>query len=415
MASEGAIRPQRAEFVRETTTGVFPTDPAFLAFSDNITSLSWSPDPGVDPRRGIGDPDPVVFHKGPEDHELSIEYDLQNWLVTGGGDPLDASADGLLRTANNQLGATHSVLLREENNGVEASETVDGWGDTGQESGSPTSKDTRMFLVGKGGRHASVTYTGDPGSDIPVVTEIQYNFEKVREYQIDQPPSSTTLDVYNGGSSDVDVTIEDEGAGTTETITATAGTTTSGSSSFTGIDAVSLASRVDGDVAIIDTNLSEVLAIIRGGDHYAAEGDLGVPALGGGSHAGAIGTAYETLLDDSIERPAGTGIAFEINSVEFSVDNNLDIRTQVGTSDSGISVGERTIEVSATVLGPTQSIQQMDEAMAAIQADIDWVMSGGTLTADQAANMDPGGVDKSTGEAAMSLDNTFQATGVTIT
>lgn len=404
MSNEGSIRNQRAEFVRESQKGVFPTDPTFEAFSDNITSVDWSPTPGVSERRGIGSPDVATFHNGPEEHELTVEYDLQRWVIDGNGDPNDATGDGVLRNANNDLPNTHGVVIREENLDVPASETVNG----------ATSKDTRLYLVGIGGRVSSVTYSGDPGSDQPVTVEVTYTFEKIREYQLDQPGTDDTLDITNNGSSVVDVTVEDEGAVTAEALSIPAGSTYTTTASFDNLDAVELSGDIDGDVVVAESTSGDDLVRIRGSNHYGhGEGDEGVPALGSGSHAGAVGTAYETILDDTIERPSGTGLGYEINSVEFTVENELDTREQIGTPRMAISAGNRTVEVSTTLVGPTESVQQANEALGEVGANLVWSLSGGSLQADNARLTDFSGVSKSEGEAAMSLDNTF--TGETVT
>lgn len=412
MTNEGAIRSQRVEFVRESEKGVAPTDPSYELFSDNVTSLDWSPSPGIEERRGIGSPDVATFHNGPEEHELTVEYDLQRWVTDGSGNPNDASGDGVLRDANNDLPNTHTVLIREDNLGIPASETVDAWGDTGYSSGAATSKDTALFLVGLGGRVSSVTFSGDPGSDQPVTVEVTYTFEKIREYQVDQPDG--TLTVHNDGTTSVDVTLENEDASTSETVTVAAGSSATTTASFSGLEAVSLSSEVDGPITVVDDGTSEVVAIVRGSDHYGhGEGDEGIPALGGGSHASAVGTDYETILDDTIERPSGTGVAYEINSVEFTVENELDTREQIGTPRMAISAGNRSVQVSTTLVGPTESVQQADEALGEVGANIVWTLSGGSLQADSARLTDFSGVSKSEGEAAMSLDNTF--TGETVT
>jgi hypothetical protein len=414
MTNEGAIRSQRVEFAREARTGTFPTDPAFELYSMNITSLSWSPSPGVNERRGIGGPDIETFHKGPEEHELTVEYDLQRWLTDAAGDPNDAAYDGIARNSNNDLPNTHSVFVREVNEDVPASETVDGYGATGYSSGAATPKSTYLMLVGVGGRVDDVTLSGDPGSEQPVVVEISYMFEKLREYQVDQPDDST-LTVHNDSSSGVDVTLANADASTSETLTVAAGDSATTVATFDELETVALADEVDGPVTVVDDGRGEALAIVRGADHYDdIEGDRGTPPLGNGSHADALTQDYETILDDVIERPAGAPIAFEINSVEFSVSNDLDSREQIGTLRMGISAGNRTAETTATVVGPTESVQRADEALGVVGATLRWTLGGGNVQLERATLPDVPGVDKSEGEAAMSLDNTFRGETVTI-
>jgi hypothetical protein len=411
MSTEGSIRDQRIEVARETRPGIFPADPSLLAYSDNNTSFEWSPSPGVEPRRGLGGPDVSEFFNGPEEHEVTVEYDLQRFPVDGAGEPLDPSGDGIVRDANNDLPNTHSLLVREENLDVPASETVNG----------ATRKDTRLFLVGVGGRISGVSFSGDPGSQQPVVAEVTYDYAKVREYQLDQPGAETELAVVNNGSQAVDVTIEDEGAVTAETLTVAAGATEPTALTYADVDALELSEDLDGDVELYEydaTNavVEDHLATIRGSDFYGhGEGDMGVRALGGGSHAGAIGTAYETILDDEFERPTGSSLAIEVNSVEFSVENDIESRTQVGTPRMAFSVGDRTVEASATVVGPTQSVQNAEEALGGQGGTFRWVLNGGYLDAIDARLTDFSGVSKTEGEASMSLDNTFTGETVDVT
>jgi hypothetical protein len=413
MSNEGAIRSQRVEFVREVTRGDFPTSPAFELYSMNITGLSWSPSPGVNERRGIGGPDIHTFHKGPEEHELTVEYDLQRWLTDGGGNPNDAAYDGVARDSNNDLPNTHSVLVREVNEGVPADETVDAYAETGYSSGNPTTKDTYLMLVGIGGYIDEVTFSGDPGSEQPVTVELSYQFQKVREYQIDQPDG--TLTVHNDGTRSVDVTLANADGSTSNQLTVAAGGSSTTVVAYDELEAVDLSRDVDGPVTVVDNGTGEAIAVIRGSDHYGGvEGDLGTPSVGGGSHAGALASPYETILDDSIERPVGERIAFEINSVEFTVSTELDTRERIGTLAMGISAGDRTVETTATIVGPTESVQQADEALGVAGANVRWRMDGGNLQANNATLPDVPGVDKSEGEAAMSLDNTFRGEDVTI-
>ncbi|QPL12242.1 hypothetical protein HrrHc1_105 [Halorubrum phage Hardycor1] len=401
---EGALRNQRIEVAREQVAGVFPSDPAMLSFADNIPSIDWSPTAGVEERRGLGSPDPTGFFNGPEEHEVTVEYDLQRFPVDSNGDPLDPSGDGIVRDANNDLPNTHSLLVREENYDVPATETVSG----------NTARDTYLYLVGVGGRVSSVTFTGDPSSDQPVTAELTYTFEKVREYQVDQPNTATALAVSSTDASDTfDVTLESDDAGVSETVTLN-GTTSvkTAETGFDSLDAIDLDGDPTGDITVAEDG-GDDLAVIRGSDFYGhGEGDEGVPALGAGSRAGTIGSSYETILDDTVERPVGESIALELNSVEFTVENELETREQIGTPRMAISAGNRTAQVTTTIVGPTESVQSAEQALGNVANTVVWTLDGGDLRVVDAPLTDFGGVSKSEGEAAMSLDNTF--TGSTV-
>lgn len=400
---ESAIRHQRVEYAREDTAGLVPDAPDFKLYSDNMTDVSWSPTSGVAERRGIGSPDVSGFFKGPEEHEITVTYDLQRFPVDAEGEPLDASGDGILRNANNALPNTHTVVAREENHDVEASETVNG----------TSPKDTRIYIVGVGGRVSDVSFSGDPSSEQPIIAELSYQFEKVREYQIDQPDAATALTVESTDASDeFEVTLEAED-GTRETLTLSGTTTVTTTETFGDLDAIDLADDPEGDVTVAEDG-GDDLAVIRGVAYYDhGEGDEGVPALGAeGSRGAPVETSYETILGDEITRPDGEPVAVEINSVEFTVENDLDMREQINSPRMAISAGNRTVEVSTTVVGPTETVQSADDAFGNVGANVKWALDGGALTAVDSRLTDFGGVTKTEGEAAMSLDNTF--TGETV-
>lgn len=415
--SEGGIRPQRAEFAREATTGEFVSNPTYLLYSDNITGLSWSPSAGIAARRGIGDPDVAEHFNGPEEHEVTVGYDLQKFPVDGSGNPDDATGDGIVRTADNELVNTHNINVRERNDAIPAEETWNG----------ANTHDTRLFLAGRGGYVSDVTFTGDPGSDQPVTVELTYSFEKVREYQVDQFTSASNGEVgvvsTDSGDTSQTLTVESEGAATTEDIALNGTTIVWSSSSFNDLDALHLDAETAGDVEVYQNEgttasptQGDLLATIRGSSFYGhGEGDLGVPALGTGSHASAIGTSYETILGDTIERPENTGLALEINSVEFSVSNDLDSREQVERPVMSMDAGDRNVEATATIVGATESVHSAEQHLGNRGNAFLWYLDGGLLQADAARLTDFGGVDKSSGEAAMSLDNSFEGQGVTVT
>jgi hypothetical protein len=405
-ANEGGLRAKRIEFAREAVLGEAPSNPDFKRYSDNMTGFGWSPTPGTQEGRGLGDADVTEFFGGPEEHEFTVSYWLQQFPVDATGDALDATGDGILRNSNNQLPASHTVVAREDKDGLAPASTVNG----------STSKDTRVFQVGFGCKVDEVVFTGDPGSDQPIIAEVTYVAEKGRRIQIDQPDAATALDVVSTDDADtMDVVVEDEGAAKTETITLNGTMTVSGATSFDNIDAIWLTDDPVGDVTISTTG-GDDLCVIRGSDYYGTgEGDRGVPVLGNGSHASAIGTSYETILDDSIQR-GGSDIAdIELNSVSLTVSNNHDSRTQIGTPRPALSVGNRDVSLSATLVGETESVKMADEALGTAENNIVWTLDGGTLQVDSAALTDPSDIDDEVGQSAMSLDNGFTGKGLTAT
>lgn len=418
--AEGGLRKHRIEFVDETTQGTTPSNPSWELFSDTVRSFEWSPDTQVETVLGLGDAAPSQFFKGPEQHEVSITYDLQqktstgNTLLDGSSNNNDAATDGLTRDADNLLATSHSIVDREDKGKISAEEAL-----------GPTSRPTRIYTVAKGALHDEVVFTGDPGSQQPISTEISYQSEKVRSYQIDQPNSSTELVVKSSSANDTTqtLTVEDEGAATSATFTLNGTSLATDSATFDDIDAAQLDAETEGDITIAENDGTtasptegDTLMIIRGSNTYSGiEGDLGVPTLGTGSHAAAIGESFETILGDTIERPSGTDLAFDINSFEFSVANNIERTSRVDALTERLHPGTHDITVTATVLGETETHSQIEEHLQVTSNDIKWTLSGGSIQADNARLTGPGSRTVSAGESTLSIDSEFIGDGVTLT
>lgn len=415
MADEGGLRDHRTGFVRETTDAngdpVTPTDPEFEPYSDTIRTFEWSPNPGLEAQRGIGDADPNDHHRGPEEHQLTVVYDLQRWFIDSNGNPHDAAYDGIARTGDNRLPNTHTVVDREEKFGVAEANTVDG-------SSGP--KDQRTYTVGRGGTIDTAAITGDPSDQQPTAIELTYEFVKIRTYKIDQPDASTELAVTSTSADDTtqNVTIEADD-GTSETVTLDGTTNVATSATFDTIDAIDLDAETEGTVEVYvwdATNavLEEQLAEISGKSEYeGVEGDLGVPAIGAGSAPGTVDQPYETFIGDTIEW-GGESLAMDINSVSVEVSNDTDRTPREDSFGQRIHVGNRETELEATVIGESES---HDKIMASLQndkSDIVWTFTGGTLTFPKAPLTDPGGRTVESGQATMELDNTFEPRGVVI-
>lgn len=115
--SESGLRRHRVEFAREDVTAdgelVTPTDPSWNFYSDVVRSVEATLGPNIEEQRGIGSPDVQNFFHGPEEHEMTITYDLQQWFTDGSGNALDAAYDGLIRDVDGLLPNTHTVVDRE--------------------------------------------------------------------------------------------------------------------------------------------------------------------------------------------------------------------------------------------------------------------------------------------------------------
>jgi len=341
-AYEAGTRPLRVEWVPETTKGEWPSDPSWNLFSDDMQSVwGWEPDANTTRIDAVGSIKPQGYRNGAESHESSFSYLMQQWFTDSSGDTLDPSNDFIQVNDDNSVKATHTVVSRAEH-------STGGTDDAGR----------RIYVVGVGGTPGSCTVPFETEDGTEIEIELNYQFEKIRPYSISQPSAGTTLEVENTGTTSVDVTIEDEGAATSETLTVAGGSTGTTTSTFDDIDAVELSNEVDGDVTVGDGS-GTTFTTIKGSDSYpASEGDLGIPSLGSGSHASAIGVDTGIrFLGDDLQYSSGA-IAAEITSGEMSVDLGLDDNTQTGTARRNIHAAEWAATVSASLAGPIQRLSK---------------------------------------------------------
>lgn len=410
--AESGLRNHRTEFVREGVNSdgdpTTPSAPAWELFSDRVYNVNWSGPPNLEGDRGLGDADVDEFDKAPEEHEVTVEYAMQRAFMSGGSSNA-AEADGIRRDSDNLLPNTHTILDREEKGTLAATETVNG----------STAKDSRTYLVGQGGKISSVEIQGDPSDQQPFRVSVTYWMEKVRDYQIDQPGTADSLDVVSDDTDDTETVIIEDDSGTTESVTLN-GTTvvTTTKTDWSSIDAVEITdgsgnqTDTEGTVSISETTAGDTLVEIDGSNAYAnVEGDSGVPATEGGSHAAAIGTSFDRTLADSITYGGGS-LAFEINSKSAEFDNNLERNVRDDSFRQRIQEGARDSSVSATVYGQVETRRQFERALQNTGADIVWTYpSAGNITWNLARLTDPGEYSPEASQAQMMLDATFEPQG----
>ena len=161
MPYESGIRSLRLEFVRETTEGTTPADPAWMLYSDAVQNHEASPTGSINPRGNIGTPDVVNFNAGTESHEFSVTYDLQRWFTSSG----DAAYDGMFRNTDGGLPASHSVVAQARS------------GDDGVDSAG-----SYIYYVATGSKISSVELGGEPESGEPIVVTLSYMCQKLRAW-----------------------------------------------------------------------------------------------------------------------------------------------------------------------------------------------------------------------------------------
>jgi hypothetical protein len=394
---QAGVRPYRIEWIQETTEGEVPSDPEWNLFSDNIINApQWEPDANTTRQDGAGKATAAGFYNGTETHEITIEYDLQQWYVDGSGTTVDAGGDFLEPTSDNGLRATHSIVDRS----VQADGGADGAG-------------RRIYTVIKGARPDTLTAPFETDDGTPLSQELAYQAGKIRQYDISQPSASTTLDVENKGTTSVDVTIEDEGAATTETVTVAGGATETTNETFEDIDAVELSTDTDGDVVVSDGSGTDLMTI-KGSDKYpAGEGDLGVPALGSGSHASALNSDYIRFIDDTLTIP-NVDTETEIVSGEMEVSTGLDSNAKAGTARQNIHNTNWEYTVTASLAGPRITVDQTQNYLTETTGTVTWTAQEGTIDFNNAFIQSPGEYTKESGNGKLIVDSDFEAETITV-
>lgn len=418
---ESGIRPNRTEYIRESTVGVAPSNPAWNLYSDVVREFSVEIAGGVSSQRGRGSPDSQGAYAGTEESSVTIVYDLQqktasgNTLIDGSGNPNDAITDALQRDSDNRIQNTHTIVDRLEQSDLAAGNTVSG----------STSRDTRQYVVVLGAYPDEGTLTGDPSDGQPVAAEISYECEKARRYQVDQPTSSEgSIEIWANSTDANDttqtLTVESQGAGTTEDLSLNGTTDVQTTATFSDVDALHLDSETAGDVRVyVDdgsgTSKGDQIAEIKGQNSYDhGEGDTGVPALGTGSHASAIGQSYELYHDDEVEQPDGTTIAENFETTEITVSNNVDATNRGGTPRPALSAGDHEVTVDVTVFGETEAVDRVVNHLTTATENVRWTMAGGHVQADSADARDVGEDGLNASESKSMVDVTFNGQGITV-
>jgi len=394
-AVEAGVKDLRVHFIREAVTGTVPGNPAWLRYSDSIQNITESPNANVYQQRPVGNVDVTEFLKGPEDHQLEIVYELQNWFTSSG----DAATDGLDRASDGALLNTHSYLSRQD-----------------IVSGGILSSGRRVYTVGKGGRIGSVGLAGDPNTGEPMKVTLGYTFEKMRSYEIAQPAAGGVITIVSDSAADSSqtVTVTNEAASSSETIALNGVTPVAGSTSFTDIDSLTLSAECTGDVSIKHTSVV-ICTILGKTSNGGYEGDIGIPALGSGSFQAALGSAYEFIVGSTIQRgSADLEGGATVRTFEINVNNNLDVNPRVDSRKRRIIEGTRAITAVASIFSEIGSHESFVQHIKAVEADLVWTTSSGSLTLTGSALTTMGGRSYESGQAVMTRGNTFTGKGLTI-
>jgi hypothetical protein len=387
--AENALTDIRAEWVPSDYDAdgnpIPPTDPEWNRFSDYLSVPgAWGGDAGTDGQPVAGSGDLAEHFRAAEEHDLTFEYWLQREFTDGSGTVVDPAGVPLSHDFQTDYPSHHIQVRRE----VGAGGTAGGG--------------FREFIVGFGCRPVSVSLPGDPAAANPIPQELGYACERVRQQVIHQPSSSTTLTAVSTDDSDtMDLTVESEGASTSETITLTGTTEATGSTSFDDIDAAYLSSEPVGDVTITDGSDNDLLTL-TGANTDGVEGERGVPTLGGGSHASAIGNAPENyqFIGTSATFDGGTipDTSDRVHALDLDVEVGVTREPQQGTRRQAIDIGTRTAAATVDVAGPYESAAKNERYYRGESADLAYTFPDQVVTLNNATFVDTDDVERAAGD-----------------
>lgn len=399
----GGSAPQRIEWIAEEEEGVTPSDPEWNPLSDTVTSFPGTePDAGTEALRGVGDPDPDGFYNGPVELEGTFEYYLQNWFVDGSGNTLDPGHDCIRRASDNSIGATHSYLLREEHD-------EGGVNDTGR----------RIYVHLQGGHPGELTVPFETEEGLPILNEFEYQFERGRAYEIHQPADGgSVVNVVSDSPDDTSqsITLENEDASSTETLDLDGDTEVVGTTTFEDLDAAHLSGETQGTVTLTDSNDNTLMEIPGISSYRYDEGDRGVPALGSGSRAGAIGSEYVTFNSDTIDYGTDGAIAAELVTSEMVFSQELDSNSRQGTDRMNVHATSRVVSMEGDIGGPNVLVDQWADYFQENAHDIVFESTGnGAVTLPNARLITPGEDARETDQAKLLLSCEWESEGAEVT
>lgn len=387
---ESGLQDVRAEWVPSDTSGAVarpPTDPEWNRFSDYVASYpGWSGDAGTEGQRAVGSGDIDEHFRGPEEHDLSIQWWMQRFFLDNSGNANDPIGE-LLNYEYGSEFPIHEVLLRRETT-----------------QGGALGGGYREFIYASGARPSGAELPGDPSASEPIIAEGQYAAEMVRQYVVHQPSSSITPQVKSTSTNDTTqtVTIESEGGSATDTFDLNGDTLVSGNSStsFSDIDAIWVDGDHEGDIVVEDGSGNDVLEDpIPGTNTDGVDAYRGIPLLGAGSHASSIGTDPADYLFLGTDATYDGGALAEstsadrVHTLDLSIEVDLGREPRQATRRQAIDIGPRTVSAETDLAGPYETAKQNYNYFTGKAADLVYTFPDGTITVQNAQPADTDDVD----------------------
>jgi hypothetical protein len=395
---ESSLQSVRIEYAEESTEAVPPTDPSWSVLTDYLDEFTFSPGAERNAVSVVGDGDFKDMFRGAEEPEVTTNYYKQQGFYGSGGTPQYPAGEPFEYSDGCDL-PSYTLETRQD-----------------YDCGGNFDAGYREYVVMLGSKPVEVINPGDPSADEPIIEELSWDVRKGRTYVIHQPDSSTTLDIENTGSDEVDVTIESSDGGTTETLTVAGNSTETTLETYSDVDVIWAESGHEGDILVTDGSGTDVLDAatpLAGRETDGVESDRGVPPLGSGSHGSAIGTDPEDYMfigvtDGTAITWQGTDLADRIHTLDLTVTIDTTREAIEGARGSTIDPGMRTVEVEADTAGPSESAKRIAQMYHNEEGDIVYPYPDNDVTVQNAEMTDAPDYTRQSGEANYIPSTTWQ-------
>lgn len=434
--TEGGVRPQNVYWVEETTDEnrrpVAPADPQYKLISNTVTTFDPSPQMEPDTRMGLGRVAPHDANRMQESHEVSITYDLERFPVDGSGNAVDPYALAARRNADNQIGATLSLLHVWETDGqITAESTLHEYYFTNRGFAHPTGTDpgasprrARMETHARGMIPSEAPLPFQPGDSSVISIESSWTGPEIRKYEFDQPADAgETLVIRStdAGDTGVTVTVEATDGSSQEELTLDA---TDAAANYVTTSAAMSSLRVStdgthvGNVEVYAEDGSatgtpgQLLAVIFGENEYdGIEADSGVPMLGSGGSfedPGATTWSPQTTIGSDVSFD-GDSLGEVVTGATLTVSN--DIAENNTSSGRFLDLRGTTQEITleASFYGETDSYRALQDHLSMREGEVRMRLTDGEVVVPRVKNTDPGTPANEEGTATAVVEAVYTA------
>lgn len=433
--NEAGVRRTSTYWVEETVDAnadpQTPANPAWKLWSKTLLSSELEPSGEYSESLGVGDTVSTDKHRGPESHELTVNYELCNFPEDTAGNVTDPFGYGARRNLDNQLEATISYLQVVERESLLAENTNHyhyftnlGNVHPGTDPGA-VARASRTEVYARGCRPDEPAMSLDPGDSAVITVEYPMVASKSRNYQIDQPDAGKYIHLRSTDSTDTGVAVELEtvDATTSEVVnldgadatTAVASVNTYGSLRVNVPDDYAGTIEVYQDDGSGTSTTPEgapgvLLQFLRGKTTYdAVEPDEGVPMLGTGSYQAESALPEAISASGTAGTFAGSNVAQKVMGTTITVSNELEDTVVADSIAREINAGGQEVTAESTVFGEVESTRQFANHIEGTEGELRIPTESGDIVMPRAYVSEGGSTEREAGNAVMQVDVAFKA------